>query len=53
MSPLQGWCVRACLLFAAVYLLGFFDVPTQVPYIAAVLFVGSDAVRVWKRERST
>jgi hypothetical protein len=49
MSAFQGWCLRSCLIFAGVYLLGFFDVPTQVPYVAAILVVGSDAVRVWKR----
>lgn len=46
MTALRGWCLRACLLFAAVYGLGLFGVPTQVPYLAAVLVVVADAVRV-------
>ena len=49
MSAFQGWCLRSCLTFAVVYLLGSFAVPTQVPYVAALFLVGGDAVRVWKR----
>jgi hypothetical protein len=51
MTPVQAWCLRSCLIFASVYVLGVFEVATQVPYIAALLIVMGDSVRVWKRRR--
>jgi hypothetical protein len=49
MSAFQAWCLRSCLIFAGVLLLGVVGLPTQLPYITALLLVGGDAVRVWKR----
>ncbi len=43
---LQAWAGRAVAAFLIVYLLGAFGVPTQIPYIAAVLAVLVDGVRL-------
>jgi hypothetical protein len=44
-SRFQGWAIRAIAGFLVVYLLGFFGVPTLIPYVAVIIAVVIDAVR--------
>jgi hypothetical protein len=46
---LQAWAVRAVAAFLVVYMLGAFGVPTLIPYLAAIIAVAIDAVRVVRR----
>jgi hypothetical protein len=50
-SRLQRWAVRAIAGFLIVYLLGAFGVPTLVPYLAAIIAVVADGVRLAMRRR--
>jgi hypothetical protein len=50
-SRLQRWAVRAIAGFLIVYLLGAFGVPTLVPYLAVIIAVALDAVRLAIRRR--
>jgi len=45
-GALQRWAARAIAAFLVVYLLGAFGVPTFVPYLAVVIAVVVDAVRL-------
>ena len=45
-SRLQRWAVRAIAGFLVVYMLGAFGVPTLVPYLAVIIAVVADAVRL-------
>jgi hypothetical protein len=42
----QRWAIRAIAAFLIVYLLGSFGIPTLVPYLAVVIAVVADAVRL-------
>lgn len=46
----RQWCIRACCLFGAVYLIGLLGVPTQIPYIAALLIAVADAIAIARRK---
>jgi hypothetical protein len=48
-SRIQRWAVRAIAAFLIVYLLGSFGIPTLVPYLAAIIAVVADAVRLAMR----
>ena len=50
-SRLQRWAVRAIAGFLIVYLLGAFGIPTLVPYLAVIIAVALDAVRLAIRRR--
>jgi hypothetical protein len=52
-SRLQRWAVRAIAGFLIVYLLGAFGVPTLVPYLAVIIAVVVDAIRLAVRRRGT
>ena len=52
-NRLQRWAVRAIAAFLIVYLLGAFGVPTLVPYLAVIIAVVVDAVRLAVRGRGT
>jgi hypothetical protein len=45
-SRVQRWAVRAIAGFLVVYLLGAFGIPTLVPYLAVIIAVIADAVRL-------
>ena len=45
-NRLQRWAVRAIAGFLAVYMLGMAGVPTFVPYVAVLLAVIVDGVRL-------
>jgi len=45
-NRLQRWAVRAIAAFLAVYMLGMAGVPTFVPYVAVLLAVIVDGVRL-------
>jgi hypothetical protein len=45
-SVFQRWAIRAIAAFLVVYLLGAFGVPTLVPYLAVVVGVVIDGVRL-------
>lgn len=47
----RGWCLRAIGTFLIVYVLGWLDVPTMIPYLAAILAVAWDGLRVVRRSR--
>ena len=51
-SRVQRWAVRAIAAFLIVYLLGSFGIPTLVPYLAAVIAVVADAVRLAMSRRA-
>jgi O-antigen ligase len=50
-NRLQRWASRAIAAFLAVWLLGSFGVPTFIPYIAVVIAVVVDGVRLALRRR--
>ncbi|PYQ76109.1 MAG: hypothetical protein DMG04_04765 [Acidobacteria bacterium] len=52
-SRLQRWAVRAIAGFLVVYMLGAFGVPTLVPYLAVIIAVVADAVRLAIQGRGT
>jgi len=52
-SRLQRWAVRAIAGFLVVYMLGAFGVPTLVPYLAVIIAVVVDAVRLAMQGRVT
>ena len=45
----RWWARRAILLFAAVYVLGMFGVPTLIPYLAVVFILAWDAIRTTRK----
>jgi len=46
---LQAWAIRAIAGFLVVYLLGVFGVPTLIPYLAVMIAVIADALRLLLR----
>ena len=50
-SRIQRWAVRAIAAFLVVYLLGSVGIPTLVPYLAVVIAVVVDAVRLMINRR--
>jgi hypothetical protein len=39
------------LLLCGVYALGMLDLPTAIPYVAAILAIGADGIRTARRGR--
>ena len=49
---LQGWAIRAIAGFLVVYMLGAFGIPTLIPYVAMIIAVAIDGVRVARRREA-
>ena len=43
---LQAWAIRAIAAFLVVYMLGALGVPTLIPYMAAIIAVVGDGLRL-------
>jgi hypothetical protein len=50
-SPFRLWAIRAVAAFLAVYMLGTFGIPTLIPYVAAMIAVALDGLRVARAQR--